>query len=141
MQADGLPAPQLYWAFAAVISTVSLSTMDQTIANVALPTISGDFHATPTDSIAIVSAYQLAMVVLLLPLAALGEIYGYRRVYLSGIAIFTAASVACVLSHSIATLTLARILQGIGAAGISSTNTALIRYIFPRANSWPCGWL
>ena len=133
VQADGLPAPQLYWAFAAVISTVSLSTMDQTIANVALPTISGDFHATPTDSIAIVSAYQLAMVVLLLPLAALGEIYGYRRVYLSGIAIFTAASVACVLSHSIATLTVARILQGVGAAGISSTNTALIRYIFPRA--------
>ena len=131
---DGLAAPQRYWAFAAVISTVTLATMDQTIANVALPTISGDFHATPTDSIAIVSAYQLAMVVLLLPLSALGEIYGYRRVYLAGIAVFTTASLACVLSNSIATLTIARILQGVGAAGISSTNTALIRYIFPQAN-------
>ena len=134
VQADGLSVPQRYWAFAAVVSTVTLSTMDQTIANVALPTISGDFHATPTDSIAIVSAYQLAMVVLLLPLSALGDIYGYRRIYLAGIAVFTTASLACVLSNSIATLTVARILQGIGAAGISSTNTALIRYIFPQAN-------
>jgi MFS transporter, DHA2 family, multidrug resistance protein len=132
-QVDGLLAPQRYWAFAAVVSTVTLATMDQTIANVALPTISRDFHATPTDSIAIVSAYQLAMVVLLLPLSKLGEIYGYRRVYLAGIAVFTTASLACVLSNSIATLTVARILQGIGAAGISSTNTALIRYIFPQA--------
>jgi DHA2 family multidrug resistance protein-like MFS transporter len=133
VQADGLLVPQRYWAFAAIVSTVSLATMDQTIANVALPTISGDFHATPTDSISIVSAYQLAMVVLLLPLAALGDIYGYRRVYLAGIAVFTTASLACVLSNSITTLTIARVLQGIGAAGISSTNTALIRYIFPRA--------
>jgi MFS transporter, DHA2 family, multidrug resistance protein len=133
IQVDGLLAPQRYWAFGAVISTVTLSAMDQTIANVALPTISRDFHATPTDSIAIVSAYQLAMVVLLLPLSKLGEIYGYRRVYLAGIAVFTAGSLACVLSNSIATLTIARILQGIGAAGISSTNTALIRYIFPQA--------
>jgi DHA2 family multidrug resistance protein-like MFS transporter len=133
IHADGLSVPQRYWAFAAVVSTVTLSTMDQTIANVALPTISGDFHATPTDSIAIVSAYQLAMVVLLLPLSALGDIYGYRRIYLAGIAVFTTASLACVLSDSIATLTVARILQGIGAAGISSTNTALIRYIFPQA--------
>ncbi|HVE21065.1 MAG TPA: MFS transporter [Acidocella sp.] len=134
VQVDGLAAPQRYWAFAAVMSTVTLATMDATIANVALPTISRDFRATPTDSIAIVSAYQLAMVVLLLPLSKLGEIFGYRRVYLSGIAIFTAASLACVLSHSIAMLTVARILQGVGAAGISSTNTALIRYIFPQAN-------
>src|ERR1700727_3965422 len=89
IQADGLPAPKRYWAFAAVVITVILSVMDQTVANVALPTISGDFHATPTDSVAIISAYQLAIVVLLLPLSALGEIYGYRRIYLLGIAVFT----------------------------------------------------
>jgi MFS transporter, DHA2 family, multidrug resistance protein len=132
IHADGLPAPKRYWAFAAVIITVILSVMDQTVANVALPTISGDFHATPTDSVAIVSAYQLAIVVLLLPLSALGEIYGYRRVYLIGIAVFTLGSLACVLANSITSLTLARILQGIGAAGIMSINTALIRYIFPQ---------
>src|ERR1700722_9674114 len=115
IHADGLSATQRYWGVAAIMSTVTLSTMDQTIANVALPTISHDFRATPTDSIAIVSAYQLAMVVLLLPLSKLGEIFGYRRIYLSGIAIFTAASLACVLSHSITALTIARILQGVGA--------------------------
>ena len=132
IHANGLPAPKRYWAFAAVIITVVLSVMDQTVANVTLPTIAGDFHATPTDSVSIVSAYQLAIVVLLLPLSALGEIYGYRRVYLIGIVVFTLGSLACVLANSITSLTLARILQGIGAAGIMSINTALIRYIFPQ---------
>ncbi len=132
--ADGLPKPQRYWAFAAVVITVILSVMDQTVANVALPSIAKDFHATPTDAIAIVSAYQLAIVVLLLPLSALGEIYGYSRIYLGGIAMFMVGSLACVLSHSVPALTLARVVQGFGAAGVMSINTALLRYIFPHSS-------
>jgi DHA2 family multidrug resistance protein-like MFS transporter len=69
----------------------------------------------------------------LLPLAALGEIYEYRRVYRVGLAAFTAASLACALSHSLLALTAARVLQGLGAAGIISVNTALVRFIYPRA--------
>src|SRR5690606_290825 len=81
----------------------------------------------------IVNGYQLAIVVTLLPLAALGEIYGYRRVYLGGVALFTVASVACVFSRSLEALTFARIIQGLGAAGLMSVNTALLRYTVPQA--------
>ena len=130
---DGMSVPRRYWAFAAVLTTLVLAVMDASIANVALPTIARDFHATPSQSIAIVSLYQLAIVILLLPLAALGDIYGYRRVYTSGVAVFTLASFCCALAWSLDLLTAARVLQGIGAAGIMSVNTALVRYIFPTA--------
>ncbi len=132
IHADGLPKPQRIMAFAAVLITVILTVMDQTVANVALPTIAADFHATPTDSVAIVSAYQLAIVMLILPLSGIAEIYGYRLVYLAGILVFTIASLGCVMADSITSLTIARIVQGFGAAGIMSVNTALIRYIFPQ---------
>ncbi len=106
--------------------------MDSSVANVALPTIARDLHATPASSILTVSAYQLAIVVSLLPLAALGDIYGYRTIYLSGVVVFTLASLGCALSGSIDTLIAARAVQGFGASGIMSVNAALIRYIFPQ---------
>jgi len=111
---------------------VTLAVLDGTIANVALPTIASDFHASPSISIWIVNGYQLAIVITLLPFASLGEIHGYRRVYLGGIALFTLASVGCMLSGSLTTLTGFRILQGFGAAGLMSVNTALLRYTVAR---------
>src|SRR5690606_30843121 len=69
----------------------------------------------------------------LLPLATLGEIYGYRRVYLLGVALFTMASIVCVFATSFQILAIARIVQGFGAAGLMSVNTALLRYIVPQA--------
>jgi len=128
-----MPIPRRYWAYGAIAVTLALAVMDAAVANVALPTIAVDFHATPAQSIAIVSVYQLAIVVLLLPLAALGDIYGYRRVFSTGVAVFTLASLSCACAWSLDLLTAARILQGVGAAGIMSVNTALIRYIFPSA--------
>jgi DHA2 family multidrug resistance protein-like MFS transporter len=129
-----MPTPARYWAYAAIVLTLTLAVMDASVANIALPTIAADFHASPSQSIAIVSVYQLTIVILLLPLAALGDIYGYRRVYAAGNAIFTLASLCCALAWSLDALTAARILQGLGAAGIMSVNTALIRYIFPNAS-------
>ncbi len=78
-----------------------------------------------------VNAYQLAIVISLLPLAALGEIVGYRRVYMAGLVLFTLASLGCAISRSIDALALARILQGFGAAGIMSINGALVRHTYP----------
>jgi DHA2 family multidrug resistance protein-like MFS transporter len=126
-----MPTPRRQWAYAAILVTLTLAVMDASVANVALPTIAADFRATPADAIAIVSVYQLAIVILLLPLAALGDIYGYRRVYSAGVAVFTLASLCCAAAPALDLLTAARILQGIGAAGIMSVNTALIRNIFP----------
>ena len=111
---------------------VGMASLDTSIANTALPSIAVDLHATPGGSIWVVNAYQLALVATLLPFGALGEIMGYRRVYAVGLAVFTVASLACALSWSLPTLTVARVLQGLGASGMMSVNTALVRFIYPR---------
>lgn len=131
-QTDGLPLPQRYWAMLTIALGISMAVLDGAIANIALPTIARDLHASPAASIWVVNAYQLAVTILLLPLASLGDLFGYRRVYWGGLGVFTLASLTCALSDSLVALTLARILQGIGAAGIMSVNGALIRFIYPR---------
>jgi DHA2 family multidrug resistance protein-like MFS transporter len=129
---DGVPLPQRYWAILAIALGLTLAVLDGAIANVALPTIARDLDASPAGSIWVVNAYQLAVTISLLPLASLGDIYGYRRVYRFGLAVFTVASLGCALSDSLVTLTIARIIQGFGAAGIMSVNGALVRFIYPR---------
>jgi DHA2 family multidrug resistance protein-like MFS transporter len=130
--ADGLPPPQRYWAILTIALGLILAVVDGAIANVALPTIAKDLDASPAFSIWIVNGYQLAITISLLPLSSLGEIVGYRRIYLAGLALFTVASVFCALSHTLLLLTVARIVQGFGAAGIMSVNMALVRFIYPR---------
>jgi len=130
---DGLPLPQRYWAILTVALGIVMAVLDGAIANVALPTIAQDLHATPSFSVWIVNGYQLAITISLLPLASLGEIAGYRRVYVAGLVLFTVASLCCALSHTLLLLTASRVLQGFGAAGIMSVNTALVRFIYPRA--------
>ncbi|MGH6888931.1 MAG: MFS transporter [Rhizomicrobium sp.] len=129
---DGQPPPQRYWAIATVALGITMSVLDSAIANVALPTIARHLQTSAAFSIWVVNGYQLAITISLLPLASLGDIVGYRRIYLTGLALFTLASLACALSHTFVLLALARVLQGFGAAGIMSVNTALIRYIYPR---------
>src|SRR6201993_4568053 len=130
---DGLPVPRRYWAILTIALGLVLAVMDGAIANIALPTIAKDLDASPAFSIWIVNGYQLAITISLLPLASLGEIVGYRRVYLAGLLLFTLASVFCAVSHTLPLLTVARIVQGFGAAGIMSVNTALVRFTYPHA--------
>jgi DHA2 family multidrug resistance protein-like MFS transporter len=98
-----------------------------------LPSIARDLHVDPATSIWVVNAYQLAVTVALLPMASLGDIHGYKRVYAVGLAVFTASSLCCALSVSLPMLVVARMAQGLGAAGIMSVNGALIRFVFPRS--------
>jgi DHA2 family multidrug resistance protein-like MFS transporter len=79
----------------------------------------------------IVNAYQLTITILLLPLAALGDRLGYRRIYIPGLALFTIGSVGCAMAHGLATLIAARVFQGVGAACIMSMNAALVRATYP----------
>src|SRR6201987_3522483 len=130
--AGGLPVPQRYWAILTIALGLIMAVMDGAIANVALPTIAQDLHASPTFSIWIVNGYQLAITISMMSLASLGEIIGYRRVYLTGLLLFTLASLFCALSHTLVLLTIARVVQGFGAAGIMSVNTALVRFIYPH---------
>ena len=129
---DGLPLPRRYWAIAAIALAITMSVLDSTIVNVALPTIARDFRASAAASIWVINAYQLAILVVLLPLASLGEIVGYRRVSQAGLTIFTLASLGCAFAPSLLGLSLARVIQGIGAAGIMSVNGALVRHTYPH---------
>ena len=130
---DGLPNPQRLLAFSTLAMAISMAVLDGTIVTVALPTMARQFAVAPESAIWIVNAFQLAVTVSLLPLAALGDMLGYRRVYWWGLALFTVASLACALAPTFAVLTFARVVQGLGAAGIMSVNIALIRFIYPHA--------
>ncbi len=128
---DGLPPPQRRWAIATVALAIFLTVVDQTIVNVALPTIAADLNVDASSSVWIVNAYQVAIMLSLLPLSAVGDIFGYKRVYLAGLALFGIASLGCALAPSLLALTWMRVMQGLGAAGVMSVNMALVRFIHP----------
>src|SRR5579875_1196536 len=119
---DGLPPGPRGWAVFALAIALTI----------ALPTITGELHTRPADAIWVVNAYQLAVTISLLPLASLGELYGYRRVFIGGLAVFTLGSFACAYSGSLDMLVVSRIVQGFGGAGVMAVNNALVRFIFPR---------
>lgn len=123
--------PKQYFAVVAVMLAIMMSVLDGTIMNIALPTLAEEFDVTPSTAIWVVNAYQLVITMTLLSFAAIGDIHGYRKVFITGIAIFVGSSLACALSTSFWMLTTARIAQGFGAACIMSVNTALIRLIYP----------
>jgi DHA2 family multidrug resistance protein-like MFS transporter len=118
-------------ALIAILISVALATLDTAIANTALPAIAADLHAAPAASVWVINAYQLAMVATVLPLAALGDIVGHRRIYIGGLAVFTLASLVCAIAPTLPTLAGARVLQGLGASGIMSVNAALLRQLYP----------
>ncbi|RYF76852.1 MAG: MFS transporter [Comamonadaceae bacterium] len=128
---DGLPQPQRGRAMLVIIVGIAAAVLDGTLINLALPGISRELHASAAQSIWVVNAYQIATLVMLLPLAALGDLVGYRRVYLVGVVLFGVSSLVATLADSLMTLTAARALQGLGAAGIMSVNAALVRLIYP----------
>ena len=128
---DGLPTPRRYFSIIAIALAITMAVLDGAIVNVALPQITRELGASSVGAIWIVNAYQLTIAVCLLPLAALGEIFGYRRIYQAGLLIFTFGSLGCALSHNLASLVAARMFQGLGAAGIMSMNGALVRFTYP----------
>src|SRR6202045_4385616 len=128
---DGLPAERRKWAVTAIFTALTMASLDTAIANIALPAIATDLRAGPADVIWVVNVYQIAVVATLLPFAALGEILGHRRIYLAGLLLFTLASLACACAWSLPSLLVARALQGLGASGIMSVNTALVRFVYP----------
>ncbi len=128
---DGLPAERRGWAAAAIFTALAMASLDTAIANIALPAIAADLHVGAADVIWVVNVYQIALVATLLPLAALGEIVGHHRIYLGGLLLFTIASLACACAWSLPSLLVARALQGLGASGIMSVNTALVRHVYP----------
>lgn len=129
---DGLPVPRRGFAVAVLLMTLVLVVLDTAIANIALPSIAAAFHARPGDTVRVVSSYQLAVLISLLPFGALGEKLGARRVYLAGVALFTAASAACAFAPSLQVLVAARFVQGFGGGAIMALATMNLRFAVPQ---------
>lgn len=110
-----------------------LSTMDINIVNVALPSIAKDFSAGIDDVQFVVLGYLLALGTLLLAFGRLGDIVGYRRVYVGGLAIFGVASLLCGLAGSVWALAGFRVLQGVGSGMVQAMGPALLVRAFPAA--------
>jgi DHA2 family multidrug resistance protein-like MFS transporter len=113
-------AAPLWLALTAIYAALVLVALDGAIVNVALPTLSRELHVSSAASVAVATSYQLAVVMSLLPFAALGESVGPRRVFVGGASLFIAASAACALSTTLPMLVAARFAQGLGGGAIMS---------------------
>jgi DHA2 family multidrug resistance protein-like MFS transporter len=120
-------------ALLAVLLGVTIVTLDISLTSTALPTIAAGIGTSAASAIWIVNVYYLAVIAALLPLAALGEIHGHRRIFFAGVAVFALGSLASGLAGSLPALALARAVVGLGAAAVSATTPALIRSLYPPA--------
>src|SRR5881398_3868659 len=103
------------WILAATILGSSMAFIDSTVTNVALPALQSSFHATVVDVQWVVEAYGLFLSALILVGGALGDTFGRRLMFLLGVGLFAASSVACGFSSSIEQLIVGRSIQAIGA--------------------------
>jgi MFS family permease len=107
-----------------------MALLDVTIVNVAMPTLGRDLHASGAALQLVVAGYTVSYAMLLITGARLGELYGRRRLFLAGIAVFTASSLACGLAPDIAVLIAARFIQGAGAAAMVPQIISVIQASF-----------
>ena len=126
------------WTLLLVCTAAFMLLLDITVVSVALPSIQRDLHASLPDLQWVTAAYALVLAVMLLPAATLGDRLGRRRLFLVGLVIFTAGSLACALATTAVELQLFRALQGVGGAVLFATATPLLRAEFsgpalPRA--------
>ena len=119
-----------WWALLVLCLGVLMIVLDTTVVNVALPSIRSDLKFTETSLVWVVNAYMLTFGGFLLLGGRLGDLWGPRRVFLAGIALFTLASLACGVASSQALLIAARAVQGMGGAVVSAVSLALIMNLF-----------
>ncbi|MEZ5655171.1 MAG: MFS transporter [Sphingobium sp.] len=130
---DGLPIRRRLVAILALGFGTSLAVIDGTIVNVALPTIARDLKTDNASAVLVVTVYQLVLVMSLLPMAALGQYIGLRKVYQSGQVLFVVATMLCFFANSLPYLLIVRAFQALGAATVLSMSTALLRSVYPSA--------
>ena len=103
------------WTLVATILASSLTFIDGTVVNVALPALQADLHATITDLQWVIEAYALVLGALILVGGSMGDQFGRKRVFLLGVVFFTIASMGCGLATSVPMLIIGRALTGINA--------------------------
>jgi EmrB/QacA subfamily drug resistance transporter len=127
-------AGSAHWVLAASILGSSMAFIDGTVVNVALPALQSSLHATVTDIQWVIESYGLLLSALILVGGALGDSVGRRIMFLFGVGVFTAGSIACGLSSHIPELIIARCVQGIGAAALVPSSLALVSAAYDEAN-------
>jgi EmrB/QacA subfamily drug resistance transporter len=115
------------------VAAMFMTIMDSTIVNVALPTISRDFHTSTASVAATVVAYLVSLAIFISASGWLGDHLGGKRVLLGATAIFTVASVLCGFAHSLGELVVFRVLQGVGGGLMSPVGFAMLLRVFPPA--------
>jgi EmrB/QacA subfamily drug resistance transporter len=120
-----------WWTLVAVSFGLFLIMLDNTVVNVALPSIRADLGISVSELEWVVNAYALTFGVLLLTGGKLADLIGRRRIYIAGLLIFTAASLWCGLAGGASSLIAARTLQGIGAALMNPATLSIITATFP----------
>jgi EmrB/QacA subfamily drug resistance transporter len=120
------------WVLATTILGSSMAFIDGSVVNVALPAIQADLVASVRGAQWVVNAYMLMLGALILVGGATGDRFGRRRVFVLGVAVFTAASVACGMAPGTPALVAARIVQGIGGALMVPSSLAMISAAFPE---------
>ncbi|WP_407156609.1 MFS transporter [Bradyrhizobium sp. STM 3557] len=120
------------WSMLCILLGLGLSSLGSAIVNIALPNISRSFASSDAATVWIVNAYQLSATICLLPVASLVESLGLKRVYAASLTIFVLASLGCAFAPTLPMLVSARLIQGVGAAGISVAGVAFVRVIYPH---------
>lgn len=130
-EAASPPDPRRWLSLVILLIANFMNLIDVTIVNVALPSMRGNLGATDNQIEWVVAAYVLAFALGLLPFGRLGDIVGRTKMFLWGVAAFTAASALCGLAHNIEMLIFARVLQGIGGAMMTPQVLAIATVTFP----------
>ena len=125
------PENRKWWTLAAVAFGLFMIMLDNTVVNVALPSIERDLHVSVSSLEWIVTAYALTFAALLITGGKLGDLFGRRRIFVVGIAIFTLSSLACGLAPTAGFLIGARAVQGVGAALMNPASLSIITATFP----------
>jgi len=128
---EGLPNPRRRWAAMTLLVGIGMSVLDSSMSNVALPTIARELNQSAAAVVWIVNAYGLTLVMTLLPMSAIGERTGFKRLFKYGLLLFTVASVASSIAPSLPWLLVCRVLQGLGGSAIMCLFGALVRHIYP----------
>ena len=128
---EGLPNPRRRWAALTLLVGIGMSVLDSSMSNVALPTIARELNQSAAAVVWIVNAYGLTLVMTLLPMSAIGERTGFKRLFKYGLLLFTVASVASSVAPSLPWLLVCRVLQGLGGSAIMCLFGALVRHIYP----------
>jgi EmrB/QacA subfamily drug resistance transporter len=125
------PENRKWWTLAAVAFGLFMIMLDNTVVNVALPSIERDLHVSVSSLEWIVTAYALTFAALLITGGKLGDLFGRRRIFIVGITIFTLSSLACGLAPTAGFLIGARAVQGVGAALMNPASLSIITATFP----------